>query len=320
MAIPISKFGQYVLLEAHTEDGKLMFSTDSLKIDFDIRHISGWSRAKFTLTNLAPVTIKELSRGGVYITITIALHDAPLTVIADKMYISNAMEEKKVPQSIFNMYGYSKLRKAYLEKQIDVQVTNPTLPRQVDACVKATGFTGKVIYKQFPQAVLDYTPPKPSSKNQGSLISCLENLGVEFGFKVFTVGDDFILSYKPNSRNVAATDMYNSDGDILLSTTNMRSNPRIGPATLTLVSNLDPRIIPTSILDISNLLTLGTNTSEETLQVAENILKESVAGFSKYQAIQVQHKGSNWTADWSTQVAATSPNAGTSMATDKWWS
>lgn len=319
MAIPIRKFGQYVKLEVLTGEDELVFSTDSLKIDFDIRHIQGFTRAKITLTNLAPDTVRMIGNGQHYVTIKTALHDSKITTLADRMYISNALEEKKVPESIFNMYCYSKLRRAYLENQIDVEVTNPTLKRQVQACVQAAGYEGEIEYKHFPEEILNYVPTKPVSKNKGSLLSCLELLGQEFGFKVYTVGNKFLLMYKPSSRNVQATDMYTSDGDILLSTSNMRANPRIGPATLSVVSNLDPRIIPTTILDVTNLLTMGTSTSEETLEVAEGILKNSVAGFTKYQTIQVQHKGSNWADEWITQVAATSPKAGTQMPTDKWW-
>ena len=125
--------------------------------------------------------------------------------------------------------------------------------------------------------------------------------------------------YKPDDKNLKLTDFYSNPADVVLSTTNMRSNPKIGPATLSVVSNLDPLIKPSSILDVSELLTIGTDTSEETLQVAQDYLKEKVSGFSKYQTLSVQHKGSNWTGDWITQAAATSPTKGTTMPTNVWW-
>lgn len=318
MAIPITKFGQYVLIEIHDEGGQLVFSTDSLKIDFDVRHIKGWSRAKFTLTNLAPDTIRKISHGDNYVTIKTSLHDSDLKVIADRMYISNAMEEIKVPQSVFSMYCYSKLRKFFLEEQIDIQENRPSLVSTLTTCTKASGFNGAIEFKHFPSEVLTYRPPKPFIKQRGSLTSILDKLGEEYRFNTYTEGNKFIFMYKPHIKNVEDTDLY-SETEIKLSTTNMRANPKIGPATLSVVSNLDPRIKPSSVLDISELLTLGTDTPEETLQVAEGYLKEKIAGFSKYQALTVQHKGSNWANTWLTQVAATSPTPGTNMSTVKWW-
>ena len=317
----IKKFGQYVLLQIHSEGGELVFETDSLKIDFDIRHIQGWSRGKVTLTNLAPDTIRKIgdAENANYVTIKTSLHDSELRVIADRMYISNALEEIKVPESIFNMYCYSKVRKLFLEKQVDIQVPSPSLEALVNAVVSDTGFSGEVEFKYFPPTILSYVPPAPKSRQQGSLISILQVLGGQFNFNVYTEGSKLLIMYKPDVANVEATDFYSGAGDVLLATSNMRSNPKIGPATLSVVSNLDPLIKPTSILDISALLTLGTDTDEITLQVAEKYLKDKVSGFSKYQALSVQHKGSNWSGDWTTQVAATSPTPGTTMPSTNWW-
>lgn len=321
MAVPISKFGQYVLLQVHNSEGALVFQTDSLKIDFDIRHIKGWSRAKFTLTNLAPDTIKKISSPDSenYVTLYTRLHDGELSLIADRMFVSNALETVNVPESIFSIFCYSKLRKAYLEQQIDVKVPKTTLIGTIDAVVKESGFAGTVEYKHFPDEILSFVPPKPRSRQRGSLISVLENLGEEYSFNTYTIGNKFVFMYKPSSKNVQQTQLFNGAGEIKLSTSNMRDNPKIGPATLGVVSNLDSRIIPTTVLDISNLLTVGTDTNEETLQVAENYLREKVAGFGKYQTLSVQHRGSNWTSLWKTVVAATSPTPGISMSTENWW-
>lgn len=318
----IKKFGQYVHIQVHSESGALVFETDSLKIDFDIRHIQGWSRAKFTLTNLAPETIRNIgnANNNNYVTIMTALHDSEPEVIADRMYISNALEEIDVPESVFNMYCYSKTRQLFMETQIDVQVPRPTLRNKIETATRASGFKGPIIYKHFPSGVLDFIPPRPISRQQGSMLSVINLLGEQNNFNSYTVGNAMVFMYKPNSGNVADTDLYTSEGDIKLSTTNMRANPKIGPATLSVVSNLDPRIQPATILDISELLTLGTDVSEETLQVAEKYLKEKISGFSKYQTLAVQHKGSNWSSTWITQVSATSPTPGTTMPTTNWWS
>lgn len=318
----IKKFGQYVLLQVHNEKGVLVFETDSLKIDFDIRNIKGWSRAKFTLTNLAPETIRNIGNAdnNNYVTLYTALHDSVPELIADRMYISNALEEIKVPESIFNMYCYSKIRQLFMEVQIDIQVKKPSLRNLIDNSIRASGFKGSILYKHFPNDLLDLYPPRPLSRQQGSMLSVLSLLGDQNDFNTYTEGNSIVVMYKPNSKNVFDTSLYTGTGAIKLSTTNMRANPKIGPAILSVVSNLDPRIKPSEVLDISELLTLGTNVPENTLQVAEKYLAKKVAGFSKYQVLSTQHKGSNWSGDWITQATATSPTPGTTMATGNWWS
>jgi len=319
MAIPISKFGQYVLFQAYTEGGDLIFETDSLRVDFDIRDIKGWSRAAFTLFNLAPTVIGKLSNGEVYITLSVSQHDSELRVIADRMYVSNAIEETIVPESVLTLYTYSKLRKKFFDLQVTVGILKPSLQRVVDQVTEAADFRGVVKCKHFPEGYLDYVPPTPKSNQRGSLIDCLENLGDSHNFNIYTEGNILALMYKPDAKNLKATSLYTDPSDVVLDTRNMRANPKIGPATLSVVSNLDPDIKPTAVLDTSNLLTSSTSADIETLFVAENYLLEKVAGFSKYQTLSVQHKGSNWTEQWMTQAMATSPSRGTNMNSNKWW-
>lgn len=317
----ISKFGQYVLFQVHNEKGVLVFETDSLRVDFDVRIIQGWSRATFTLFNLNPDTIRKL--GGVdndlFVTVYTSLHDAELSLVAYRMYISNALEELKLPNSEFKMFCFSSLRKNYLEKQIDIKIDKPNLQDLITQSIRAAEFTGKVEFKHFPPELLSYVPPQKHSRQQGSLHSILEANGNMFGFNAYTDGGKMVMMYKPDAKNVAATDFYAGKADVVLATSNMRSNPKIGPATLSVVSNLDTRIRPASVLDTTELLTIGTNTDELTLQVAQDYLRLKVSGFTKYQAYAIQHKGSNWTPMWQTQVAATSPTPGTKMPTVNWW-
>ena len=98
----------------------------------------------------------------------------------------------------------------------------------------------------------------------------------------------------------------------------MSANPRIGPATLEVTSDLDAYITPTAILDVSKLITASVDADDVTLQLAEDYVQDSIAGFTKYQALTVTHKGSNYTKKWDTQVTATSPDKGTSMPTIGW--
>ena len=319
MAIPISKFGQYVLFQAYTGGGDLVFETDSLRVDFDIRDIKGWSRAAFTLFNLTPSVVGKLSNGEVYVTLSVSQHDSRLRVIADGMYVSNAIEETIVPESVLTLYTYSKMRKDYFDLQITEGVLKPSLRRVVDQVTKAAGFEGAIKCKHFPEGYLDYVPPTPKSNQRGSLIDCLENLGDSHNFNVYTESNILTLMYKPDVKNLKSTSLYTDPSDVVLDTRNMRSNPKIGPSILSVVSNLDPNIKPAAVLDVSQLLTISTSTDIETLFVAEGYLREKVAGFTKYQTLSVQHKGSNWTGAWATQAMATSPTPGTNMNSNKWW-
>lgn len=319
MTIPIRKFGQYVRIDIYKESGELIFSTDSLKIDFDIRHIEGWSRGKITVTNLAPETIKRIGSGENYLTLTTALHDSKESKLIDNMYISNSLNEKKLPVAEFNMYGYSKLRRVFLERTIDIQVLTPSIRRVVTECMRAVDYKGNIVFKHFPEGLLDYVPPRSWSRRQGSLLSVLERFAHEQRMQFYTIGNSIVFMYLPLARNLGSTSLVTDQGDILLSTTNMRSNPKLGVSTLKIHSNLDPNIVPSTVLDVSNLLTMGTSTSLKSLEVSENLLKDSVSGFSKYQTLQVQHKGSNWSGEWSTYAAATSPTKGITMNSDKWW-
>jgi len=125
--------------------------------------------------------------------------------------------------------------------------------------------------------------------------------------------------YKVHNSHVTLTELDSTEGDVQLSTNNMRSNPRIGIATVDIVSNLDPRIKPTVNIDISKLLTASAGIDEESLKVTEGILKSAVAGTSKYQVFTTQHTGSNFTGDWATRANAIAPTQGYTMPIHNWF-
>ncbi len=72
------------------------------------------------------------------------------------------------------------------------------------------------------------------------------------------------------------------------------------------------------LLDTSKLITFSIDATEETRQLANEFLKDTIAGFTKYQTLTVQHKGSNYTSEWRTVATATSPTEGKSMPTISW--
>lgn len=319
MAI-ISKFGQYVLLTVHDATGSVVFQTDSLRVDFVVYDIEGFSRCKVDIYNLGSDTIREISNGDCFVSVDARLHDGVLQKVVDAMYLSNTLDVIKVPNNITSLYCYSSLQKNYLQKQIDVPVNFPSVRRLMEEVTKAAGFTGTLEFKHFPADYLDFQPPKNFSNQSGSLSQCIERISKEYGFKVYTQGNALVCMYIPDAKNVESTDLNSSGGDIILDSNNMRQNPKIGPAQLQIVSNLDPNIKPATVLNVSNLLTMDTFVPDLTLQLADDFLKESVGGFAKYQTLTVKHEGSNYTGSWETTAMATSPTPGTRMATgERWW-
>ncbi len=314
----ISKFGQWLKLTATNKSGTVILETSDLRVDFDIRDIKGYTRAKFDIYNLSTKTIGLLSNGEVYLSLDVALHDDEPVNLVSSLFVSNVIEEMDVPNSVTSLFCTSSIKQDALDVDIYVSVANPTLRNKLEAIKKASGFTGRFIYKFFPDGVLDDVPPKPRSKQEGTLLDCLVKLSNE-RFDFYTQGNNIIIAYRPDFENMKSTDLYSNEDAILLDTKNMRSNPRLGPATLSITSNLDTRIIPTSVLDVSKLLTAAPDVNEVTLQQAENILKDKVAGFDRYRVYQVQHKGSNFSKDWHTSATATSPSKGKKMATNNWF-
>ena len=318
----LNKFGQYVLLQVYNEAKDEIFSTDNLRVDFDVRHIPGWTRAKFDIYNLDTKTTKQVRNTGNYVKLSVGLHGSAPQVIAEDMYVSNAIDYVKVPDGILSLYTYSKIRKENLEKVINVQIFDPSFKKVISTLTEAAGFTGVVEKRFFPDELLNYIIPHGQSGHRGTLLTCLKRMGAngQYKFNVYTEGTKIVLVYKPDAKNVESTGLYDEKNiPILLHTDNMRSNPKIGPASLDLTLNLDPEMKPGAVVDISKLITAETNVSGSGLEVTSGLLKDKVSGSSRYLILQVQHKGSSWVDTWLTQTICYSPTKGTDMPTDKWW-
>lgn len=311
------KFGQYVRLKIESRANALVFETDDLRVDFDIRDVAGWVRAKIEIYNLATETIKKITNGENYATITTSLHGGEETILAKHLYISNTTNEFALPDEITKLFCYSSLKRTTLEKQITINVGQPSLANCMNSIKTAAGYDGEIIYKQFPDGYKDQIPDNPTSKLEGSILSIIETLGKEYRFQQYADGNDIVLMYQVNPKNRSSTSLDEGEGDVILSTNNMRSNPKIGPSTISIHSNLDANIKPASVIDISNILTAGTSVSEGTLEVAAGIIKDSVAGYRKYQIYKIQHKGSNWTGDWSTNATGVAPTQGFTMSNNE---
>jgi hypothetical protein len=313
-------FGQEVSLTIHDESGsKVKFDAAGLRVDFDVRLINGFSRGTFTIYNLKEATIKAIANGDNYATVKTKLHGKQEFTVAKSFYISNVLEEKNLPNSITTLFCFDKLRKQFLENPIDVTVVDPTLKKEMQQICSAAGFTGDIQFLSFPDGKVNQASVRRVSFHQGTLQQSIRRLQETHGFKLYTDIDlGLSCMYLPDLEELSSTGLNTRVADIILNVRNMRSNPKIGPATLFVTSNLDGRIRPTSVLDTSELLTAGTDTNEEVLQLADRFLKDVVSGFTKYQTLTVQHKGSNYTSEWKTIATATSPSIGKNMSTISW--
>jgi hypothetical protein len=307
----IKRFGQAVKLEVLGPDRTtVIFDSDGLRVDFDIVNIPGFARGTFKIWNLTDNMVKQIQHGERYCRLTATLHDDTPMVLADGFFISNAFEQTIVPNSVTNIFGYSVIRKDLLNKQIKFTVENPSLKNIMTQVVQETKFKGKVIYRNFPGAALEYLPPRFRKPRTGSVEGLLDTLKVPYRFKYFTIGEDIVLMYQPTADNLDQTDLVTAEADIVLDSNNLGASPKIGPGQLVVECNLDGDIKPTSILDISNIVTAAPDADDITLQLAPEYLKQAIAGFTKYQALTVQHRGSNFTGQWDTIVTASSPTKG----------
>ena len=151
MAIPISKFGQYVKLTIKDVKDAVLFESDSFRVDFDIRNMYGWERAKVSIFNVDSEMVGVLLKNGKYLTIDIALHDGEKVRIANGLYISNVLNEISVPDSVLNFYCFSELKERVLDEQVDTYINTPSLRDTIDGITKIGGYRADVNYKLFPR-------------------------------------------------------------------------------------------------------------------------------------------------------------------------
>ena len=315
----INRFGQRVKLVAtNLKGGNTVFETDSLRIDFDIRHIPDFTRAKIDIYNLAPDTVKMLTSSEVLVSIYTALHEEDYTLIADRLFVSNGLEQKVVPHSVTSLYCFSKLRYEVSEVQVDVKVNNPSFRNKVSAVLQAGGFKGSISYVNFPKNFLDAVPPRPRANLKGSVESILKRECKANNVSYFLDGDNVLFVYLVDSGNVTQTE-FETVKPYKLSTSNMRSSPSIGIASINISSNLDPNLYTSRVVDVTDLLTAGVSDTQDSLELAQGILKEQVAQNTRFQLLQVQHKGSNWTGSWLTATTGLGPTRGTHMNPFSWF-
>ena len=310
---------QEVFLEVYDQPsgGSLVLNATGLRTDFDIRHIPEFSRATFTIYNLNDTVIKNLMSGDRYVTLKTQLHGGKVFTLANRFFVNNAVDELVLPNRITKLYCMDTMRKDVLEAQVNEDAKDTSLAGMVRQILSVVDSSVPTKFISFPANLENEAGLRPSRPLQGNVQQCIRRLEKEFGFTTFTIDGGLSFMYLPDLSNVNKTSLASKTPDVVLKTRAMRSNPKIGIASATIHSNLDGRIKPTSVLDLSELLTASVNASEDTLQLVDNYLK-NFTSYNKYQAFAVVHSGSTHTKDWSTKVTALSPTKGKLMSTINW--
>ena len=308
---------QEVILTVHDADsgGDLVLDASGLRVDFDVRRLPGYNRGTATIYNLNEATVARLMSGDRYVSIQTRLHGGTLYTIAERYYLSNTVDELNLPDRTTKLYIFDRPKKDILETEINISVRQPSLSNVIKQVYSAGGGNGSVIFSSFPKDSHLDIPPKVRRVFNGSVDSIFSALAKEFKFVQYNMdGAGIAIMYKPDSGE--STELDSKLPSIILQTDAMKSNPKIGIASASIVSNLDPRIGPTSIIDLSKLVTVAVDAPESTLRIADGYLKNF--SNSKYQVFTVVHSGSNYTASWDTTITALSPTKGKLMSTVQW--
>jgi hypothetical protein len=318
----MANFGQRVKLEVFDKSKTtLVFSTEELRVDFDVRTKSGLNTAKITVFNLNTETSANLVNGERYVRISTALHDQEYQVLVGDMFISNAYVEKILPNSLTYLYCYDVVTRENLENPVSTITKNKlNLKSLVSSIATQAGYDGKVVFALFPEEVLNYEPPrKYGVVTEKTFKGAMNKLAKSFGFEYSIAGNSIICTYLPDFESLNNS-LLRSDElvTIVLNSNNLRSNPKIGPANLQVESNLDTNLRPATVLDISKLITASADVSQDNLELASDLIRNVVSGFKRYICLESRHIGSNYTNAWRTTATAVAPRKGTKMNTANW--
>ena len=311
----INKFGKEVRLEIADSTGVVVFNTSGLRVDFEVKIIPGYNRAKFVIYNLNPKTIKEISNGNRFVRLYVKLHDRDEQQFNYDFYVNNSVTVKKVPDSLTELYCIGTIRKNFTSKNIALRIPQPSLRRYCKALATAAKQDIKFTFTDFPPEIINYIPPNPNAVWSGEVLKALEKLGRAYSFTVNEeAGNVLNLIYLPKAENQKQSGQ-NTRSPYLLKTINMRSNPRIGIAKIEIESNLDLNIRAGTILDTSQLITASAGDTFDYLTQVANQIVSPTSGNSRFSTLTVDHRGSNYTSEWTTSAMAVKATSGTRTPT-----
>jgi len=311
---------QEVFVEIYNsvESDNILLGTSELRVDFDIRMIPNFNVAKVTIYNLNNDNITMLAGGDKYLTLKVRSYGGEKVTLMNKFRINNMVDELVMPNRITSLFCQSWERVALLEKPIDeTTVYLPSLKNCVENLKAVAEFKGKIDYISFPAGKETKQDLRVVRTFSGNFIDALKELGSEFDFNFYVINGDLKLMHKPDLRSVGLTDL-NSRETVVFKTDAMRSNPKVGIASAVIDSILDPNINPTTVIDLSNLITVGVDENDLRLQVTPDNYLKSFSSYTRYQAFTTQHRGSNYTSDWNTVINAISPTDGKLSPTVAW--
>lgn len=311
---------QEVILTVEDDKGNMVLDATGLRVDFDVRFVDQFSRGTFKIWNLNDSTIKAIMTGDRFVTVKTRLHGRNDFIVANKYYMSNATDEKVLPHTITSLFCFDRLERDLFEFELHEGVTIKapcSLERAVAAIFRAANYNLTPNYLYFPDDLTTLSSARRFATFDKSVGDAIAELADEYKFRTYMEDGLVTFMYTPDLDNVARTNLSEVE-PVILQTEMMQSNPSIGPAMLNVTSNLDSRLKPGAILDISQLLTVGSSVDEKSAQLADNFFAEGISGFSKYQVLSVQHKGSNYTGDWFSNVSASAPTKGEVASTINW--
>ncbi len=315
----MSKFGQRVRIIITNKNKDVVLDSESLRIDFDIRNIPGYSRGTFKIYNLSDATTGNVLNGDNQVTLEVQLHEGTTYTLVKDWPVNNAINELILPNNIVTLYAFNGIKSKVLEKQINIEVTGPSLKKNLEAILSAAKHKGGISFISFPDGVLEQTSSRGVAHFPSSAMASIRKLQRQYPFEMYTNDEGIVFLYKPNIGQLGWTKLPDKKEEIVLETVNMVSNPVLGVSVINITSNLDGRIVPSSLLNTANLITAGVGSAEETLQTVKGFIKGSIAGWTKYQTLAVQHKGSNYTKNWTTIATGIAPTSGRNMPLVNWF-
>lgn len=315
----IQNFGRKVKVEiVKSSNRSPVFTTEELRVDFEIRVLQGYNRAKIDIYNLNDETVSALAGADLYLRVYVAEHDNPYELLAGEFYVNNTITERKLPNQVTSLYCVGSLQKDFTDKEVSLVTKSTSLTGVLNLLDRKVSGDAKFKLIGFPDTVAEWKPVRNKSYYTGSVKSVLTKLSKQYGFSFREEGKVMYIEYIPNSNNAAQIDWSTRD-KVILDNAEMKANVSVGVASLDVLSNLNARIKPTVILDTSALITAGTALGFAQLTQTKEFLKNSVSGSPLFSVLTVVHKGSTHTKKWETAANAYKVSAGTNIKTYNWF-
>lgn len=289
--------------------------SNRLRVDFEIYEMSLYSKAKVTIYNISDETATAIAKEGNQFKLWVGLHGGPLQQVGGRMYLSNSLFVKRVPENTVTLFGFSTLKQDFL----DVILKGNPVPKNttlkdliIHLCERSADISlkPKVSIKfsdTWPEALLNKKIPTAYSLEK-SLSYNLKTLGRIYGFTYFTQADDLLFTFIPkNSDAESSIPLRDLIPVVEIDVRNLRANPVVSIGKLSATVNLEPNIKTADIISTNGFVTSAGGETDVAMQHANRIV-EIGRSFDKYQVVDVTHKGSTHNNIWETVFVAVGPS------------